>query len=580
MGASIFRDSLMADHNQFRLLKSSRFAPFFWTQFLGAYNDNVYKNALIILIAYQTIGLTPEKISVLANICAGVFTLPFFLFSATAGQLADKYEKAGLIRYIKFAEILVTFFACVGLLWHNVYFLIFVLFLFGIQSAFFGPVKYSILPQHLRVRELMGGNGMVEMGTFVAILVGTLIGGLFMANAHYGRLATGVMVVVAAIAGWVFSLRIPRAKAADSSMVINWNPVTETWRNLRYARSNPTLFYSIVGISWFWSFGGMFLAQTPNYVKEFLGGNAYIVTLLLTMFSIGIGSGSLLCERLSGQRIELGLVPWGVLGLVVFTLDFYSNQTVAHVGPLVGFITFMSQWTHWHLMLDTLLMGMFGGFYIVPLYALLQNRSPASLRSRIIAANNIMNSLFMVCTATIAVILLELGFTIPQLFLLAACFTIVVATLVFYKNMEFILRFITWSTVTFRYRISVDETVMALPQHHGSGVMCSITKVHQLLILMGTLPRIPRFIVTPQAYKRWRFIFKTAYAVVVNTSEEALHAIEQQWHRGDLLCLSLELLPEGVDITALPQPIQETLHSLELTPTNQLSPAFSLTLSR
>ncbi|MHA7840572.1 MAG: MFS transporter [Gammaproteobacteria bacterium] len=568
----------MTDNHQFQLLKSRRFAPFFWTQFLGAYNDNVYKNALIILIAYQTTGLSAEKINVLANVCAGVFTLPFFLFSATAGQMADKYEKAGLIRSIKLAEILVTFCACVGLVWHNVYFLIFVLFLFGMQSAFFGPVKYSILPQHLRVRELIGGNGMVEMGTFVAILVGTLIGGLLMANAHYGRLTTGMMVVIAAIMGWLFSLRIPRAKAVDSRIVINWNPITQTWRNLRYARSNQTLFYSIVGISWFWSFGGVFLAQTPNYVKEFLGGNAYIVTLLLTMFSIGIGTGSLLCERLSAQRIELGLVPWGVLGLVVFTLDFYSNQTVAHTGPLVNFVTFMSEWKHWHLMLDTLLMGMFGGFYIVPLYALIQYRSPANLRSRIIAANNIMNSFFMVCTATVALILLERGFTIPQLFLLAALMTLAVAILVFYKNPEFILHFMTWSTITFCYRVTVDKAIITLPQHHGCGVMLSITKLHQLLILMGALPRTPRFVVTPKAYQRWRFIFKTAHAIVANTSEEALHVIKEQWHKGSLLCLSSELLPDEFTVTQLPQHIQDTLYSLTLDPTHQLSPALSLSL--
>lgn len=570
----------MADTHQFQLLKSRRFAPFFWTQFLGAFNDNVYKNALIILIAYQTAGLTSDKINVLANVCAGVFTLPFFLFSATAGQLADKYEKAGLIRYIKFAEILVTVCACVGLMWHNVYFLIFVLFLFGMQSAFFGPVKYSILPHHLRVRELMGGNGMVEMGTFVSILVGTLVGGMLMANPRYGPLSTGIIVIAAAIIGWLFSLRIPRASATDSTLSIHWEPLTQTWGNLKYIRHDRTLFYSIVGISWFWSFGGVFLAQTPNYVKEFLGGDPYIVTLLLTMFSVGIGTGSLLCERLSAQRIELGLVPWGAFGLVLFTVDFYSNQTVAHVGPLVNFMTFMKTWPHWHLMLDTLLMGVFGGFYIVPLYALIQYRSPANIRSRVIAANNIMNSLFMVCSAAAAVILLALGFTIPQLFLLAACMTAAVTTLVCYKNAEFVLHFVAWFTVTFLCRVKTGNYLQTLPQQRSYAVVCSIKKIHHLLILLGSLPRSPRWIVTPQAYVRWRFIFKAAHTVVVHTSEEALQAIEQQWHEDHLLCLSPELLPTTLDLATVPDPIKKTFYLLDLTPSPGILPIFSLSLRR
>lgn len=562
--------------HQFQLLKSSRFAPFFWTQFLGAYNDNVYKNALILLITYQTFGLTTDKINILANVCAAAFTLPFFLFSTTAGQLADKYEKARLIRYIKFGEIPVTLCAAFALIWHNLYFLIFVLFLFGAQSAFFGPVKYSILPEQLKQQELMGGNGMVEMGTFVAILIGTLVGGLLMGNPNYGIFTTGLMVILVAISGWLLSLKIPATQAAAHHTKIKWAPFAQTWESLRYAYHNPSLFYVIIGISWFWSFGGLFLAQIANYVKVFLGGNAYIVTLLLTLFSIGIGSGSLLCERLSAQRIELGLVPLGIIGLVLFTLDFACSNTLPYTGPLMDFLPFILQWSHWHLILDIFFIGMFGGFYIVPLYALLQRRSPHEIRSRIIATNNIVNSFFMVATATGGGILLALGCTLPQLFLLTALSTFLIASLIFYKNLEFLIAFLAWNATTFYYRIVKSPTLEKLAMDDQKIVICSpLNTLQELLILIASLPRIPHFMVTPTTYQSWPFIFKALTTHVVNDSMEALTVLNR--NQADLIHLTPDLLSSDAQRML---PIAKNIYTLTISPqTKKWRSTFLLTLT-
>ena len=319
----------MANGNEFSLLKERRFLPFFITQFLGAFNDNVFKNALIILITFQAID--PAQSNMLNNLSAALFLLPYFLFSATAGQLADKYEKSHLMRWIKFLEIVIMLGAAVAFIMNSLPLLIGLLFLMGWQSTLFGPVKYSILPQHLRPEELVGGNGWVEMGTNMAILLGILLGSILITFQQGAYWVAGAVVVLAVL-GYLSSLAIPPAPPAAPDLKINWNPLSETWRILRFTHGNFAVFQSVLGISWFWFLGSVYITQLPNFIKLSLGGSEHVITLLLMLFAIGIGIGSLLCERMSGRRVELGLVPFGSIGLTVFGVDLFFATPTAPPG--------------------------------------------------------------------------------------------------------------------------------------------------------------------------------------------------------------------------------------------------------
>lgn len=429
--------------SQFKLLTERRFLPLFVTQFLGALNDNILKNAMVILIAFQGAKLTSASPSRMVNVCAGLFILPFFLFSATSGQLADKYEKSKLIRLVKVLEIGIMVIAAVGFWLPSLPWLLIALFLMGMHSTLFGPIKYSILPQHLNENEMIGGNGLIESGTFLAILLGTILGGTLIAMGEYGaHLAAGACMVIAII-GYLASRRIPLAPAPEPEMAINWNPFIETWRNLAALKQNRTVFLSILGISWFWFYGAIFLSQFPAFAKDNLGGGEGVVTLLLAIFSIGIGVGSLLCEKLSGQKVEPGLVPLGSIGLTVFALDlwFFSPEAGA-LGLGVG--EFLSRPGSIHILIDLVMIGVFGGFYCVPLYALMQMRSEASHRSRVIAANNIMNAAFMVVAALLAITLLSFGVSVPQIFLITGIVNAGIAVYIYSLVPEFINRFAAW----------------------------------------------------------------------------------------------------------------------------------------
>src|SRR6266536_3372758 len=426
--------------NQFDLLRERRFAPFFWTQFLGAANDNVYKNALVIFVAFQAATLTAMSANDLVNIAAAVFIAPFVLFSATAGQLADKYEKSRLIRFIKLFEIAIMAIGAIGFYRRDLVLLFSALALMGVHSTLFGPVKYAILPQHLRTDELIGGNGLVEMGTFVAILLGEIVGGLVIAIKPDGPLLAGATAV--AFAGYLVSRGIPTTPAVAPELKINWNPFTETGRNLRLAYGNRVVWLSMLGISWFWFYGATYLTQFATFTKDILGGDEHVATLLLAIFSVGIGVGSLLCERLSGHKVEVGLVPFGSIGLSVFAVDLYFASRGLQPGGLAGIEHFLSVNAHWRVVADLVLLGMFGGFYIVPLYALIQERSDPAYRSRIIAANNILNALFMVASAAIALGLLKAGLSIPALFLATGLMNAVVALYIYLLVPEFLMRFL------------------------------------------------------------------------------------------------------------------------------------------
>ncbi len=428
---------------QSHLLASRRFLPLFLTQFLGAFNDNTFKNALVVLLTFQAAQWTTLSPGILANLAAGIFILPFFLFSATAGQLADKYDKARLARLVKVLEIGIMLVAGAGFWLHSLAWLFGALFLLGLHSTLFGPIKYALLPQHLQPAELLGGNALVEAGTFIAILLGTLAGGL-LAGLGQPLVIAGAGLAVA-LAGYAASRAIPAAPAPMPNLTIQANPFVETWRNIGFARENRSVFLSILGISWFWLFGALFLAQFPAYAKTVLGGSESAVTLLLATFTIGIGLGSLACDKLSSHRVELGLVPLGSIGLTVFGLDL-ALASPSGLPPQVALTLaqLLGQPGTWHILADLALIGLFGGFFIVPLYALMQMRSREDCRARIIAANNIVNALFMVVGALLAAGLLSLGWTIPDLFAAAALLNVLVALYIYSLVPEFLVRFVVW----------------------------------------------------------------------------------------------------------------------------------------
>lgn len=434
--------------NQFQLLKELRFRPLFLTQFLSAFNDNVFKTALITLVAFKSTQLTNIDSRALVTVLPGLFILPFFVFSATAGQIADKLEKAKLIRSIKLFEIAIMLLASAGFLLNSIALLATALVLMGVQSSIFGPVKYAYLPQHLETGELIGGNGMLEMGTFVAILIGQILGAWIAMQATSDIIASVCIVSFAALGYWT-SRSIPNSPAGAPQLKINWNPVTETFRNLKFIWQRQPLWLAIIGISWFWFIGATLLAQFPNFAKITLLGDESVFILLLSIFSLGIGVGSLLCEKLSNHKVELGLVMFGGIGLVLFCADLYWTSThiqiaLSQTTEIRNYAQFLNNFAHIHLLADIFLIGLFGGFYIVPLYAFIQHDAEESHQSRVIAGNNIMNALFMVISAGISLWVLSLGFSIPQLFLITSISSAVVMIYLCIRQPEYWIRFMAW----------------------------------------------------------------------------------------------------------------------------------------
>jgi 1-acyl-sn-glycerol-3-phosphate acyltransferase len=536
-------------HNQFGLLSERRFGPFFWTQALGAFNDNVYKNALVIMITFQALALSASQVNVYVNLAAGLFILPFFLFSATAGQIAEKYEKSRLMQYTKLFEVGVMLLAAVAFWLDSLPFLMGVLFLMGTQSALFGPVKYGILPQHLRDHELVGGNGLVEMGTFVAILLGTMLGGWLIAVAGGGAWVSGAVILVAVL-GYGASRFIPLAPPAAPDLRINWNPATETWRNFQFMRTNRTVFLSVLGISWFWFYGATFLAQLPTYTKTYLGGDESVVTLMLTLFSVGVGVGSLLCERMSGRKVEMGLVPFGAIGLTVFGLDLYFARHHAAVLTGLDWRAFLDQPHGLRVCADLVLTGTFGGFYIVPLYALIQSRSAPSHRSRIIAGNNILNALFMVGSAVLSIALFDVGLTIPELLLTTALMNAAVAVFIFGLLPEFLMRFLVWLLISGLYRVRV-EGLDKIPDEGPCAIVANHVSFVDALIIGGTVRRPVRFVMYYKVFNipvlSW--IFRTAGAIPIAGAKEDPALMEQAFDRIEAYLKAGEVVgifPEGI----------------------------------
>lgn len=533
---------------QFHLLQSRRFLPFFCTQFLGAFNDNLFKNSLVVLLTFQAANWTSMKPELLANLAAGIFILPFFLFSATAGQLADKYDKARMARLVKVLEIVIMLVAGAGFAMHSLPVLMGALFLFGIHSTLFGPVKYAILPQHLKEEELVGGNALVEAGTFVAILIGTLSGGLI-AGLAQGTLWVTIGGLLVAAAGYLASRQIPDAPAPAPDLRVNPNPFTETWRTIGFARENRTVFLSILGISWFWLYGALLLAQFPAYAKNVLGGSESAVTLLLATFTVGIGIGSMLCERLSGKMVEIGLVPFGSIGLTLFGLDLAWATPPLHGGEPLSALALLSTPGMWRVLLDLSALGLFGGFFIVPLYALVQLRSSVEYRARIIAGNNIMNALFMVVGALAAAALLGAGLSIPALFGVAAVCNAAVAIYIYKLVPEFLLRFIVWILVHTVYRL--DKRGMEhIPEQGPAVLICNHVSYVDALIITAACRRPILFVMDHRIF-RWpilSFVFKAGRAIPIAPEKEdaalkakAFNEVAQALAAGELVCI----FPEG-----------------------------------
>jgi hypothetical protein len=536
----------MSERSQFRLFTQRRFLPFFGAQALGAFNDNIYKNVLVILAIYHASSYTTLAPELLTNLAGGLFILPFVLFSGMAGQLADRYDKARVLQAVKGFEVLIMTVAAVGFAYRSIEILLAALFMMGMHSTFFAPAKYGLLPDVLDESELVGGNALVEMGTFVAILLGTLFAGVLAARGEIGLIVISLLTVAGA--GFLISLAIPKLKPAAPNLRLDWRPWTSTWDNIRAARESRTVFLSILGISWFWFYGALLLAQLPLYSKEVLGGSEQVVTLLLVVFSLGVGVGSLLCERLSGHKVEVGLVPFGSIGLTVFAVDLYF-ATPAPSSAVLSAAEFLRLPGSWRVLIDLGLLGVFGGLFIVPLYALVQQRSRREVMSRVIGANSILNALFMVVAAGLGAAGLHLGLSIPQLILATGLLNAVVAIYIYSLVPEFLLRFIAWMLVHFIYRLD-KRGLENIPATGPALLICNHVGFADAIVISAACPRPIRFIMESSIFEVpvLSTLFRGMKAIPVAPAkqdpevyERAFQIVAQELRGGQLVCI----FPEG-----------------------------------
>jgi 1-acyl-sn-glycerol-3-phosphate acyltransferase len=532
-------------HSQFHLLKERRFAPLFWTQFLGAANDNLFKFAFTLLATYQAARWGGGDGATAGFVIGAVFIAPFLIFSATSGQLADKFERGALMRFVKNLEIAVMVLAAVGFARQSATLLYVCVFLMGLHSTLFGPVKYAYLPQHLKDSELTGGNGLVEMGTFVAILLGTMAGGVLVKSGGQGPMLVAGGCLALAVLGRVAAHFIPHSPAPDAGLRINWNPVSETWRNLKVAARQRAVFNSLLGISWLWFFGSIFLTAITPFARDVLRGDEGLVTMLLAVFSIGIGLGALACERLSGRKVEIGLVPFGSIGMSVFAVDLW----LASRGMTTGAVIPAQAGIQFHVFLDLFFLAFFSGLYSVPLYAVIQQRAEPSHRARIIAANNIMNALFMIVAALMAKALLDAGLTLPQLFLVVALMNAAVAAYIYTLVPEFLMRFICWLLIHSVYRLE-KKGLEHIPEEGPAVLVCNHVSFVDALVILAASPRPVRFVMDHRIFKVpiLSFIFRTGKAIPIAPAKEDEKLLEAAY---DEVARALEagelvaIFPEG-----------------------------------
>ncbi len=540
--------STMQHPNQFALLAQRRFAPFFWVQFLGAGNDNLFKFAFTVMVTYQLqVAWLPPALAGL--VIGALFILPFVLFSATSGQLADKLEKTVLIRFVKWLEIAIMALAGWGFVQANVVALLACVALMGLHSTLFGPVKFAYLPQHLNERELTGGNGMVEMGTFVAILLGQVAGGLLIAIPGSGAHDVAWACVAVAVLGRIVAQAVPRSPATDPQLKINWNPVSETWRNLKLAHESVAVFRSLLGISWMWFFGAVFLSMFPAFAHDVLHGDEHVASLLLVVFSVGIGIGSLLCEMLSKRHVEIGLVPMGAIGMSVFAIDLYFASRALPPAANLAVGDFLARPAHWRVIADLGLLSLFAGIYSVPMYALIQLRSQPTHRARIIAANNILNALFMIVSSLGVGVLLKAGFSIPEVFLAVGLLNAVVAGYIFLVVPEYLLRFVAFilTRCIYRFKVRGDEHI---PTAGAAILVCNHVSYIDAVVLMAASPRPIRFLMDHRIFATpvLGWLFRLGKAIPIAPQRDDPAAYERAFEAARGVLAEGELLgifPEG-----------------------------------
>jgi len=543
-------------HSQYELLKQRRFLPFFLTQALGAFNDNVFRNAMLALMVYQ-MGLSTEQSTLYANLAPALFILPYFLFSATAGQIAEKVDKARLIRITTAMEIAIMSLAAFGFIYGLPALLLFCLFLTGVQSTLFGPVKYAILPQVLAPEELTGGNGLVEMGTSISILIGMIAGMSLLMIPGYGPQAAAATMIGLAVTGHLVSRAIPMAPAIAPDLKINTNLIAESLHVLGMVRHNPVVRRAVFGVSWFWFVGTLLSAQLPNYAKLHLGGSESLNLLALALFSIGTGLGSLWCEKLSQRTVEIGLVPFGALGMTVFCADLYFARPGLAPETGITLSQFWQQAGSFRIMADLTLIGLFAGFFIVPLFALIQSRTEKHHLSRVIAGMNIQNAVFIVSAAVTGIVLQRyLGFNIPEVFLLLSVLNLAVLVYLMLLVPEFFLRFLAWIYIRIMYRVEVHGIEKHVPDEGPALLVCNHVSYMDALLLSSAVSRPIRFVMyykifnTPGA----RWAFKAANVIPIagrsedpELMERAFAAVDQALAEGELVCIFPEgrLTPDG-----------------------------------
>src|SRR5450432_2674591 len=536
----------MSEANQFRLLRERRFLPFFAAQACGAFNDNLFKNVLVILVTYQATRWSTLPAELLANVAAGMFILPFVVFSGLAGQLGERFDKARILKSVKALEIAIMAVACIGFTQHQVVLLLLALFMMGVHSTFFAPAKYGLLPQVLDAGELVGGNAMLETGTFLAILMGTLAAGMLAGHGNTTWIEASLMIT--AVAGFLISLAIPPSKAVSPGQRLDWNPWTSTLDNLRAARESRAVLLSVLGMSWFWFYGALVLVQLPLYCHNVLHGDESLVTVPIVAFSVGVGIGSLLCERLSGGQVEIGLVPFGSIGLSVFAVDWVlasprvDPQIVLNVHGLFALPGGV------RTLFDIAAIGIFGGFFVVPLNALVQQRSRPEALARVIGANSILNALFMVAAALLGAVGLAKGLTVLQLILIAALLNALVAIYIYALVPEFLLRFVCWLLMHTLYRMKKQGA--HFPEAGPALLVCNHVSFVDALVISAACRRPIRFIMDEAIFRApiIRTLASGMKAIPIASAKDDATILERAFELtaaalrdGELVCI----FPEG-----------------------------------
>ncbi len=536
----------MSNGSQTSLLRQRKFLPYFVTQFFGAFNDNIFKNVLLLFVAFAGANALPVSSNLFINLAAGLFILPFFLFSASAGVLADKYEKSWFIRKVKLMEIAIMCLGAIGFITESYGILLLLLFLMGTQSAFFGPVKYALLPQQLNDRELVPGNALVETGTFLAILMGT-IGAGFIASMEHAKYVAAISVVVFAVMGYLSSRAIPKAPASAPDIQFRWQPIKAMKTTLAITKQDRIIFQCIMAISWFWFLGAAYLTQFPNFTKLYLNGTESAVSFLLALFSVGIAIGSLACDKLSNHRIEIGIVPIGIIGITLFG-SLMALSVPESLPQFASFNEFVQHQALWPLFLYLLLIGASGGLFIVPLYALMQHRAPETQRAQVVAGLNIYNSLFMVFSAILGIVCLSfLSMSIPQLFLLLAGLNLLVALYLIAQVPIFATRFLLWVLTHTLYRVN-HKNLHHLPEKGGALIVCNHVSYMDALLMSAVCPRLIRFVMEEE-YANLpplkRFLQRAGVIPISATNRTSLRSafkeIESALAAGDIVCI----FPEG-----------------------------------